>query len=98
MECTDAIGPEFFEREGFESTALEFVMSGFAAEVGDQFVGDVNGQIHYSTLAGREARVTVAAPQDTVHADTKKPATQRRGLPVLKLRLASKRSSCRAVP
>jgi hypothetical protein len=30
----DAASPEFFKREGFKRPALQFVMDGFAAEVG----------------------------------------------------------------
>ena len=30
----DAVGPELFKREGFKRPALQFVMDGFAAEVG----------------------------------------------------------------
>ena len=45
-----AAGPEFFKREGFQRPALQFVMNGLAAEVGGQIVGELEGELHNSTL------------------------------------------------
>lgn len=43
LQFGDAAGAEFFEGEGFEGSAFQLFVDGFAAEVGGQFVGELEG-------------------------------------------------------
>ena len=82
LALIDAVGAELVD-----GAVLEFFVSRFAAQLGDQFVGDVDGEIRKSTPPEAQGRL-----------DAKRPATACRGPFLAGLDWAVRRSSCRVVP
>ncbi len=49
LRFADSTGPELFQRESFESAAWQVTLGGYA---GDQFIRDLKGYFHKTTLTG----------------------------------------------
>lgn len=58
----DPARPEFFEREGFQRPALQLVMNGLTAEQGGQFVRELEGELHKSTLSCPQSLIKQSSP------------------------------------